>query len=511
MTWNVQSLNRCDPLVHLFGPASLLRKLPSVVLLQECRSLKILLPESSWVQPFFYDGFQTEWAKKLGHLPMGNSRALLTRDCGIILNDPTWRVAEQEVGENWARVTVELPQPLVEGDEQSRRLTLFSIHSLRRLPELWSEDKAGLSRYFASATTDSRVIDRCRSELVADNDLDNTLGYPSETRWSHIAPYLQALHLVDGYRILKPRDREMTRVEKTKEGSARRLDSIWIPRGAAPMLSGYQMIESSRSDHRLFTLTLGGGSGGGGGVGIRGSGSAAANEGFEAATPAVGQEEAKALVIKPCVAQEQHRHDRSALAKAVRKILGNDAPTEAETMIGVYSVLVEKLGAPLQGIVKTIAELAQGASLVGGREDSNILERVDFVDAHLLPRLWEALALCPLPLRVESKVRVALSAFVFDDRQLPWADITVLPRRVGGLGIIATEDMLLAQTLAIAVPYLTGTHSSSRAFKQGFHDYIVKECRSSPSSSSAATVAPGSVCAPGTQLSRLSLGASRLL
>lgn len=198
----------------------------------------------------------------LGTLPYGRSRALIKQDRGIVILDPTWRIEAQEVGETWARVTVELPQPLKEGDEQSRRLTLFSIHSMRRLPKLWSEDEAGLSRYFTSATTTSRVIIGADCNSWPDNDLDNTFGYPSETRWTHIPPYLAALHLVDGYRTLRPRGREMTRVEKTKEGSARRLESIWIPRGAASTLSGYQMIESSRSDHRLFTLTLGGGSGG---------------------------------------------------------------------------------------------------------------------------------------------------------------------------------------------------------------------------------------------------------
>lgn len=94
---------------------------------------------------------QAEWTDVLASLPHIHSRATLGKDCGIVITNSSWRVLGQELGGGWVRVVVELPQPPVTEQPDSRRVMLYSTHTLRHSREMWTKDAAGFSREFGSA------------------------------------------------------------------------------------------------------------------------------------------------------------------------------------------------------------------------------------------------------------------------------------------------------------------------------------------------------------------------
>lgn len=262
-TWNTRSFNTNDPLAQLYGNNPdhlLLPRRPDVIYLQECRRSTIRMPLSEDVANFSFDGVQDSWARMLNGLPHGHSRAHITHDCGIIINNRSWRVLDQDSGDNWVRVDVKLPEPLDPDDEfATRRLTLLCVHSTPDRQSFWSTDAAGLCRYLSSTTAPpSHVIIGGDFNSWANNTLDNTKHYAPTTPWSVISPTLDALDLVDGYRVLMPLGREVTRLAGVDgDPSGRRLDAIWVPRALGNLVTSYSIVPTSASDHHLFSLSIG--------------------------------------------------------------------------------------------------------------------------------------------------------------------------------------------------------------------------------------------------------------
>ncbi|PWN24887.1 hypothetical protein BDZ90DRAFT_88079 [Jaminaea rosea] len=158
-------------------------------------------------------------------------------------------------------MTVELPQPLCQGEELSRRIVLYSVHMQPYRRALWEEDLGCFSRYFASATqAATRVVIGADWNSWPSNDLDNTGGYPPSPAWSKMKLTLDELDLVDAYRIMRPLGKEYTRVVEVDGEeiiNGRRINSIWVPREAASGLTEHRIVQSDKSDHCLFLITFG--------------------------------------------------------------------------------------------------------------------------------------------------------------------------------------------------------------------------------------------------------------
>ncbi|PWN24888.1 hypothetical protein BDZ90DRAFT_88094 [Jaminaea rosea] len=101
---------------------------------------------------------QSEWTDVLASLRHIHSRATLGKDCGIVITNRSWRVLEQEMGEGGVRVVVKLPQPPVTEQPDSRRVMLYSTHTLRHSREMWTKDAAGFSREFGSANKATSTV-----------------------------------------------------------------------------------------------------------------------------------------------------------------------------------------------------------------------------------------------------------------------------------------------------------------------------------------------------------------
>ncbi|PWN45233.1 hypothetical protein IE81DRAFT_208972 [Ceraceosorus guamensis] len=240
-TWNAASLLHDGRRRFL----STLTRKHDVVFLQECR-----------IQPTvtFDSG---DFLRYLPTAP-NTARGCLTWDAGIVICRPDWIIEETRIGDRWVHVRVRLPEGSFLGRNGRQTLHLWSLSCppiRTEAVEWWAADVPGFSRVLPGST--DLVVIGADWNALHDAHIDSLNTHPNQTRWGHISPVLEHLHLFDAFRFLHPYERRYTRYNYRhgEISGAKRIDSVWISDYFADSLRATD-FSSSPSDHWAASIEV---------------------------------------------------------------------------------------------------------------------------------------------------------------------------------------------------------------------------------------------------------------
>ncbi|KAE8247985.1 hypothetical protein A4X03_0g6904, partial [Tilletia caries] len=182
-------------------------------------------------------------------------RALLGRDTGIIVRDPTLQLSRYGFGDRWTFALLTSTDPVF---AHSPHLAVWSIHGPFD-PAAWTPICDAIRRFSTPANTP--IIIAADWNSVPDPLLDSLTGTPTRIPWCFPAAAIAPSETVDLFRLLRPDDvswtyaRTVTRADGTSHTSARRLDSIWGSPALLPLVYSTTVLSTS-SDHRAVGVSF---------------------------------------------------------------------------------------------------------------------------------------------------------------------------------------------------------------------------------------------------------------